>query len=921
MEGGVESRDEVLLGRRSECDVLDQLIDAVSAGEGRALVIHGEAGIGKTALLESAAEKAENFRVERASGVEWEMDLAFAGLHQLCTQMLDRLDRLPDPQRTAVETAFGLIGGSPPDRFLVGLATLTLLSAVADERPLLCLVDDTQWIDRPSIQALTFAARRLVAEPVGLLFAARETGEEHGLGGLRDLAVRGLYRDDAQALLASVITGPMDESVRERIVAETRGNPLALLELPRSLTTAQLAGGFGLPESGSLAGPIEQSYRRRIEALPPHTRRLMLVAAAEPVGDPSLVQRAAQRLGISWDAAEAAVEEGLLELGALVRFRHSLVRSASYWSATSDERRAVHRALADATDAEVDPDREAWHRGQAALEPDEDVAAALARTANRAQGRGGFAAGAAFLDQAARLTPAPDLRMDRALAAAEAKLAAGAPHDALELLALAGTGQLDELQRARTERLRARLAFVQRRGGDAPPLLLRAARRLEPLDRELAVATYREALAAALSTGNRDAVVEAAEAFRALPRSEPPTAAELLITGQAVRVTDGNAAGLRVLKHALEAFRVEQMAREEELAGFPFACLVAFSVLDEESSYALSARYVRLARTTGALTALPVALEFHAAIHICKGAFSAAESLLAEEDALAQATGIIAGSDVALLLAAWKEPPPQALDRIRTALDDAKARGEESSITYGEYVAALLYNGIRRPDLALAAVERSNRHHPQGGSGLAQPELIEAASRTGDREGAEAALEKLRERTQAGATDWGLGVEARASALLADDEPAESLYRTAIERLGRTSIRTDLARAELLYGEWLRRQGRRLEAREQLRSAHGTFAEIGASVFVDRAAEELLATGERARRRTPATRSELTPQETHVAGLAREGLSNPEIGARLFISPKTVEYHLHKVFTKLAISSRNELQRVLPSEAREAQPV
>jgi DNA-binding CsgD family transcriptional regulator len=415
--------------------------------------------------------------------------------------------------------------------------------------------------------------------------------------------------------------------------------------------------------------------------------------------------------------------------------------------------------------------------------------------------------------------------------------------------------------------------------------------------------------------------VEAAEAFGALPRSEPPTAADLLITGQAVRVTDSNAAGLSVLKHALEVFRTEQMAREEELAGFPFACLVAFSLWDEQSAYALSDRYVRLARTTGALTALPVALEFHAAIHIYQGTFSTAASLLAEEEALAQATGIIAGSDVALLLAAWKEPPPQALDRIRAALDDAKARGEESSIIYGEYSAAVIYNGTRRPDLALAAVERSNRHHPQGGSGLAQPELIEAALRTGDRKSAEAAFEKLRERTQAGATDWGLGVEARASALLADDEAAEPLYRTAIEHLGRTSIRTDLARAELLYGEWLRRQGRRVDARAQLRSAHATFTEIGASIFVDRAAAELLATGERARRRTDATRSELTPQETHVAGLAREGLSNPEIGARLFISPKTVEYHLHKVFTKLAISSRNELQRVLPSEAREAQPV
>jgi DNA-binding CsgD family transcriptional regulator len=920
-EGRRRFRDVVLLGRRNECDVVDQLIDGVSAGEGRSLVIHGEAGIGKTALLEYAAEKAASFRVERASGVEGEMDLAFAGLHQLCTQMLDRLDRLPEPQRTAVETAFGLSGGSPPDRFLVGLATLTLLSEVADERPLLCLVDDTQWIDRPSVQALTFAARRLVAEPVGLLFAARDTDEEHEFGGLRELVVRGLYHDDAEALLTSAVTGPVDESVRERIVAETRGNPLALLELPRGLTTAQLAGGFGLPESGSLSDPIEQSYRRRIEALPPETRRLMLVAAAEPVGDPALVRSAAQQLGIPRDAAEAAAEAGLLEVEALVRFRHPLVRSASYWSATHDERRAVHQALADATDAEADPDREAWHRGQAVVDPDEDVAAALARTADRAQGRGGFAAGAAFLDRAARLTPAPDLRVDRALAAAEAKLSAGATQDALELLALAAAGKLDQLQRARMERLRARIAFVQRRAADAPPLLLRAARRLEPLDRELAVATYREALAAALSAGARDAVVETAGALLAMPRSEPPPAAELLITGQAVRITDGDAAGLRVLKSALGAFRSEQMAIEDELLAYPFACLVPSLLWDEEGWYALSSRYVRLARATGALAALPVALEFHAAIQIYKGVFSTAESLLAEEDALAQGTGIVAGSDVALLLAAWKEPPSQALERILAAVDDAKTRGEESSASYGEYAAALLYNGIRQPELALAAVERANRHHPHGGYGLAQPELIEAASRTGDREAAEATLEMLGERTQAGATDWGLGVEARSRALLADGERAESLYRTAIERLERTTIRTDFARAELLYGEWLRRQGRRVEAREHLRSAYATFSEIGASIFVDRAADELLATGERARRRTDDTRSDLTPQETHIARLAREGLSNPEIGARLFISPKTVEYHLHKVFTKLAISSRRQLEQVLPSEARAAQPV
>ncbi|MGH3403506.1 MAG: AAA family ATPase, partial [Streptosporangiaceae bacterium] len=488
-------------GRQTEQAALDGLLAQVRSGRGRVLVLRGEAGVGKTALLDYLQDQASGFRVERAAGVESEMEIAFAGLHQLCTPMLSHLAGLPGPQRDALGTIFGLSAGSAPGRLLVGLAVLGLLSEAAEERPLLCLIDDVQWLDQASAQALAFVARRLLAEPIGLVFAVREPRDDQQLEDLPRLTVEGLHSADARALLDSVTPGRLDERVRDRFVAETRGNPLALLELPSGLSAAELAGGFGLPGAPPLASRIEQSFRRRLQSLPVQAQQLLLVAAAEPVGEVPLLWRAAERLGIATDAAVPAEAAGLIELGARVRFRHPLLRAAVYDAAALPDRREVHRALADATDPDIDPDRRAWHRARAATGPDEAVAGELERSAVRAQARGGVAAAAAFLQRAAELTPDPARRGARALAAARDKFAAAAPEAAYELLDMAESGPLDDLQRAEVARLRAQMAFVKKRQGDGPRLLLDAAERLGPLDGRVARAAYLEALGAAISVG------------------------------------------------------------------------------------------------------------------------------------------------------------------------------------------------------------------------------------------------------------------------------------------------------------------------------------------------------------------------------------------------------------------------------------
>jgi DNA-binding CsgD family transcriptional regulator len=928
---GLRGPAGALRGRRREAEVLDRLIDAVRAGDGHALVVRGEPGVGKTALLDYLAEHASGCRMARAAGIESEMELAYAGLHQLLTPMLGRLERLPGPQGAALRTAFGLGTGSAPDRFLVGLATLSLLSDAAEEHPLVCLVDDAQWLDRASAQVLGFTARRLVAEPAGLVFAARVPGDE--LAGLPELVVEGLQEGDARELLEAGLTGPLDTRVRDRIVAETSGNPLALVELPRGLTPAELAGGFALPDAMPLAGRIEASFRRRLEALPGDTRVLLLVAAADPVGDPVLMWRAAERLGIGTQAATAAAEAGLLEVGARVRFRHPLVRSSAYRTASLQERQAVHRALAEATDPELDPDRRAWHRAHATPGPDEDVAATLERSAGRAQARGGLAAAAAFLERAAVLTPDPDRRARRLLAAARAKRDAGALDAALELLVAVEAGPLDALAAAEVEHLRGQIALVQRRGGDAGRLLLSAARRLEPLDADLARETHLEALGTAAwagDPGGSGVLRAAAEAARAAPPGpDPPRAVDVLLDGFAQRLTEGYAAAAPTLTRALRLVRALDLANDEAgrwlwlAGGRATVWLVALELWDAESWHVLVTAQARFARDTGALVQLQYALNSLAAAHLFAGELTTAARLLEEERLIGEATGNPPIGYTEMTLAAWRGREARASKLIEATSREAAARGLGRMVNAATSASSVLANGLGRHDAARDAAWRAFQRDQLGFGPFVVSELAEAASRTGDEAQVRAALDWLSERTEGTRvtpSEWVLGIQARVRALLSQGEVADRLYRESIAHLGRTRVRVELARAHLLYGEWLRRQRRRLDAREQLRTAHDLLEAMGVEAFAERARRELLATGETARKRTVPTGGELTAQEAVIARLAREGLSNPEIGTRLFISARTVQYHLGKVFAKLAISSRAQLDQVLASDPATPKP-
>jgi DNA-binding CsgD family transcriptional regulator len=875
-------------------------------------MLRGEPGVGKTALLDYLAGRAAGCLVARAAGVQSEMELAFAGLHQLCAPMLDHAESLPDPQREALRTAFGLSAGPAPDRFLVGLAVIGLLSETARERPLVCVVDDQQWLDRASAQALGFAARRLAADPVGLAFAARVPGQD--VAGLPELVVEGLAEDDARELLASVLTGPLDARVRDRIIAETRGNPLALLELPRGLTPAQLTGGFGVSSAIPLDGQIEESFGRQLETLPAQTRRLLQLVAADPSGDPVLVWRAAGRLAIGAGAAGPAVDAGLAEFGARVRFRHPLVRSAAYRSASLQTRQELHGALAEATDPAVDPDRRAWHRAQAAPGPDEEVAAELEHCAGRAQRRGGLAAAAAFLERSAGLTLDPARRAQRALAAAQAKHRAGAPDAALGLLAVARAGPLDELQRARADLLRAQIAFASSHGRDAAPLMLSAAKQLEALDVGLARQTYLEAFTAALFVGRLSpAVGDVARAARMAPVPlAPPRAPDLLLDGLALLVTEGYTAGTPALRRALLAFRSQDISVEEGLSWLWLAERAAMAVWDDETWHILASRHVKLARDAGALSELPLAVRSRILLHSHTGELEQGAALIAEAQVVAEATGSQLAPYGATGVAAWRGREAEATELIAANMDGMTSRGEGRGVT-GQYAAALLYNGLGHYDKALAAAELVCEYDDIGVLGWELTELVEAAVRSGQPARAAEALQRLSETTRASGTDWALGTEARSRALLSEGETAENCYREAIERLGRTRMRPAMARAHLVYGEWLRRENRRRDARAELRTAHGLFTTMGIEAFAERARRELLATGDTVRKRTVETASDLTAQEAHIARLAVDGHTNVEIGAQLFLSTRTVEWHLGKVYTKLGVGSRRELRRALAS--------
>jgi DNA-binding CsgD family transcriptional regulator len=913
-----------LRGRAEECGLLEGLLADVRRGEGRSLVLQGEAGIGKTALLEYLIGSASDMTVLWGVGVESEMELAYASLHQLCAPLVDRFERLPGPQREALRVVFGVTEGAPPDRFLVGLGVLSLFSEVAEERPLLCVVDDAQWLDQASALTLAFVARRLLAEPVGVVFAAREPGEE--LHQISELEVHGLTNGDARALLGTAVRFTLDQRVRDRIVAETQGNPLALLELPRGLTSSQLALGFGLVDRQALPGRIEETFTRRLEALPEETRRLLLIAAAEPVGDPVLLWRAAQRLGIAPAAADRAESEGLLVIGDRVLFHHPLVRTAAYRSARVEDRRTVHLALAEVTDREVDPDRRAWHLAAATVGTDEEVAAELERSAARAQARGGVIAAAAFLNRAAALTLDSARRAERYLAAARAHLQAGVFDEALRLLASAEAGSLDELGRARVELLRGQIEFALTGGGEASALLVKAARRLEALDPPLARETYLDAWAAAMFAGRfarAGSLREVSQAAISAPEpASAPRPSDLLLDGLVVLVTGGRAAAASKLKQAVTMFAEEEIDAADGLRWGWLATVAALVLWDEKGWYAMNKRQLQSAREAGLLVHMLIYLQSFGGLAAVRGDFATANSLKAENDAVAEATGARLVRSVAIILAGLRGNEAEASALIEAETRSVSAAGQGIGIQWCQWVSCILYNGLGRHEQALAEAQRTSEEAPElYVSAWALPEFIEAAVRTGKTRLADGALERLAEAVSIADSDWALGILARSRALLREGQAAEGAYREAIERLSRTQLRPELARAHLLYGEWLRREGRRADAREQLRIADHMFTKMGMEAFAERTRTELVATGEKARKRTVETRDDLTAQERQIGGLARDGLSSREIAARLFLSPRTVEWHLRKVFNKLGIHSRRELAKALASSESAPEPV
>jgi DNA-binding CsgD family transcriptional regulator len=910
-----------LIGRDRELAVLTDLIDGV-ADEGAAIMVLGDPGIGKSCLLRAAAEHAtrSGVRVLSVTGVQAEAHLAFAGLHQLLRPVLPAVERLPAPQRGALSAAFGTAPEAAadrraPDLFMIALAALNMLTDVAAERPLLVAVDDAQWLDQASVEVLGFIARRLYADPVGMVFTVREEkGQAAALAGLPELPLAGLPERAAGELLAASAGGRVDGRVSAQVVAGVAGNPLALVELAKELTPAELSGAVPLGWPLRFGGRLEELYLARVQALPADTRTLLLVAAADPTGDPALVYQAARQLGAGPEAGEAAETRRLVSWQPQVRFQHPLIRSAAYYAATAQGRRGAHAALAAVTDPHADPDRRAWHLAEGAAGPDEQVADELQRSADRAQARGGLAAAAALLERSLLLTADPAARAERVLAAAQVSMQAGSLGRALELLATAeagGAGPLDEFQHARVDLLRGHIAFVSRMGRDAPSLLLKAARRLEPLNLDLARQTYLTAWAAALMAGHLAGagdLLEVSRAARALPPpKDSPRAADLILDGAARLVTDGPAAAAPVLRQAADLYTAGDVPSEELRLG----TIATTALWDDDAGHTILARQVQFDRAIGAFNYLPSDLVQLAQLDARRGDFAVAASLIAESDAAAEATGIRIAPFVRMLLAALRGDQDQFTPLMATAIATAEAEGQGLAATTADWYAAILHNGLGRYDEAFAETSKAWEHSNVYSTLVTLPELIEAATRTGQTEVAAGALAELAATTQAAGTDYALGIEARSRALVSETTVAEEWYREAVDRLGRTPVRTETARAHLVYGEWLRRQRRRRDARDQLRTAFEMFDTIGMEAFAARARAELRATGERARPRSPGARELLTPQEEQIGWLVAEHLSNREIAARLFISASTVEYHLAKIFRKLGVSSRGEVARSL----------
>lgn len=912
---GGDAGRTTLVGRRDEQQQLDQLLKRIRGGSSGVLVLRGEAGIGKTALLLDVRDQASDLRIIALSGAESEMELAYAGVQQLCAPLLGHIDRLPDPQKNALRVALGLRDGAAPDRLLVGLGVLSLLSEAGAERPTICVIDDAQWVDRASRQALVFAGRRLAADRVGMIFAARGSQTDPELSDLPELHLGGLADADARALLSTIMPTRLDEIVRANILAEAEGNPLALLELNRALPPARLAGGYGLASAKPLATRIEQTYSQRLRELPSQTRMLLLLAAAEPTGEPAWLWAAAARLGIGADAVVMAEQSGMVTVDTRLRFRHPLVRSAIYRTASSSERRQAHAALAEVISGPVAHEHRAWHRAHAADAPDETVAMDLERSAERARRRGGSAAAATFLAYAVELTPDPVLRAGRALTAALSKLDAGDPQAAAQLLTPVA-GAHDELLSARADLVRAKIAFAAKRGRDAPPLLLAAAERLRSVDAALARNAYLDALVAAMIVGrlysdvDGSAAAIATAARQVSPPPGPATTADLFLDGLVVRLTDGHAAAAPLLRQAISRYLHDDAAGTADPRSHDITLRVLLDLFDQDTYSSLNARQLGLLRAAGELTVLPAALTTHAGACVTAGDFAQAADLLEQSEAISAATGAPPHRSIQTYLAACRGQEQLAKDLAAATIQEATVRGEGSEITVVLFALAVLHNGLAQYDEAFAACTSGLEYDDVGMYGHLLNEMVEAAARSGRTSVAETAAAQLIERADATGTSTALGYSARAKALLSAGTVAEHQYRSAVTELERSPLKVLTARTHLLFGEWLRRENRRTEARTELRIAYEMFLQMGADGFTERSRRELQAAGEPLRKeRADTSTMTLTTQESYIARLAGDGYTNAEIASHLFISPRTVEWHLSKIFAKLGVSSRRALRK------------
>jgi DNA-binding CsgD family transcriptional regulator len=899
----------VLLDRRTERTAIDRVLDAARSGFSGALVLRGGPGVGKSTLLKYAVAAAPDLRASGIAGVESEISMEFGGLHQMLVPFLPRLGDLPPPQRGALRVAFGREAGPPPERFLLGLATLTLLSQAAEEHPLLCIIDDAHWLDPESAQVLGFVARRLCADRVGFIAGVGEPAAQQVFEQLPTITVDGLPDAEARKLLSSVAGGALDAHAVDRILADTRNNPLALVELGTQYTADQLSGRAVQPEPLPLGQRLQEHFLRQVRSLPPDAQAFALLAAADPGGDGARLWRAAAQAGIDPDAASAETAgAGVLEFpGNSIRFRHPLLRSAVYHGANAVDRRQAHRAWSEASHLDL----RVWHLAAAAIVPNEELAAELQHTAERAGTRGGYAARAALLRRSADLTPNDVRRAQREVALAEARLMAGDPVGAQKILDGALPRLTSVTARCQAQRLEGAIRFAQGNAGESARILASASQALVDDDR-MARDTMLLALQAAIWAGPAQ-TREIARAARVFPRVPEASASvgDLLLEGYSARFTLGYQAAVQPFRAAVTALLADDLDPAVGLRWFALGTAAAGSLWDDQATFDLSDRWVKMARAAGAFTTLPVALAFHAVSESMAGHFREADTrwaLVLEMLTISRGPGVLGvNSRSSGLLLAYRGHLTEARATGLAQVRESAERGQGGPADIGRYIVALadLFGGDYAAAMSYAqtVIENDPAYTAEG----ALPELIEAAVRAGDREVAATAHKTLSERTLAAGTPWALGLRARCEALLAEGADAEGSYQESISQLKRCRMAVDLARTHLLYGQWLRRAKRRRDARQELRTAHEMFAAMGADRFAERAAAELRATGERARARAPETAVDLTPQETRVADLAASGASDSEIAAQMFISPSTVDYHLRKVFRKLNVTSRTQL--------------